>query len=339
MISKKPSSHKLPLWLPYLQEIILSPNKRTLTFKYNGGETTSQVDGIHSILLYGDALPIQPEIVELLGRKGVPIIIHRRNLATNIWIHSGVRKDTNDILTRQILTRSNTHKRHHIARTLLSAKLKSMRWCIPTPDQPFRKGMTLAQMRTIEAYWSKRYWSEFYNRLQIDDTRRGKSDLSKSLDAVSKFVSAIILRWISYHHLSAFHGFLHEPTDYPSLVYDLIEPYRSYFDKAMFDHIKTHGIDKDLPAVSIEVTKELLNSKVYTESTRQIVTVHELLHGITLSLRSYLLGETKRFVIPLAGKPNGGRPRKVTFTLYGRSAGKTPFIKEAHSVAAASVLS
>lgn len=60
-------------------------------------------------------------------------------------------------------------------------------------------------------------------------------------------------------------------------------------------------------------------------SNRQIVTFHELLHGVVLALRAYLFGNSHRFIIPSVDKPNGGRPVKAGYLLYGRSAGKTDF--------------
>lgn len=77
----------------------------------------------------------------------------------------------------------------------------------------------------------------------------------------------------------------------------------------------------------------MLDEKVYIPLTRQIVTRQEMLHGVVLSLKFYFLGRQKKFLIPLPGKPNGGRPAKVEFLLYGRHAGKTDFwaqAKEAH---------
>ncbi len=85
-------------------------------------------------------------------------------------------------------------------------------------------------------------------------------------------------------------------------------------------------------STGIVATKELLNEKCYVPMTRQIVTHQELLHGIVLSLKYYVLGKQRKFLIPLPGKPNGGRPPKVNFLLYGRHAGKTNFWKEARVV-------
>ena len=69
--------------------------------------------------------------------------------------------------------------------------------------------------------------------------------------------------------------------------------------------------------------------------TRQIVTNQELLHGIVLSLKYYLLGRQRKLHIPVPGKPTGGRPAKIEFKLYGRHAGKTDFWAAARAVSAA----
>jgi hypothetical protein len=62
---------------------------------------------------------------------------------------------------------------------------------------------------------------------------------------------------------------------------------------------------------------------------RQIVTRQELLHGAVLSLKYYLLGKQRKFLVPLESQPKGGRPPKVKFLLYGRHAGRTDFWDEA----------
>jgi len=88
--------------------------------------------------------------------------------------------------------------------------------------------------------------------------------------------------------------------------------------------VTTPDEDKWLP-YSINAIKDWLNASTYVPLTRQIVTHQELLHGIVLSLKHYLLGQQRKFHIPLPGKAKGGRPAKVGFKLYGRHAGKTDF--------------
>ncbi|MEZ6331056.1 MAG: CRISPR-associated endonuclease Cas1 [Candidatus Saccharimonadales bacterium] len=173
-------------------------------------------------------------------------------------------------------------------------------------------------MRNIEALHAKQYWQAFYKELGAPAGfhRRDSNPYSQALDANSKFVSSIILRWISYHHMSPYHGFLHEPSDYPALMYDLFEPYRSLFDQHFLRAWKLGGMRTDpktLTPATIAISKEVLNNKVYVPLTRQIVTYQELLHGVVISLKYYLNDNEKRFLIPLPGKPNGGRPSKVKF--------------------------
>jgi hypothetical protein len=56
---------------------------------------------------------------------------------------------------------------------------------------------------------------------------------------------------------------------------------------------------------------------VYCHETRQEVKRKALLHGVVLALRSYLLNETTRFVIPTEGKRIGGRPLKLAYRMPG----------------------
>lgn len=50
-------------------------------------------------------------------------------------------------------------------------------------------------------------------------------------------------------------------------------------------------------------------------------TLGELYHSAVLSLRAYLLGISKRIVLPIPGTPNGGRPINAGYRMYGRIAG------------------
>ncbi len=189
------------------------------------------------------------------------------------------------------------------------------------------------QLRNIEAVHAKRYWRAYFNELGYPEyTRRGDNPASAALNAASKFISGIVLRWIIYHHLSPYHGFLHRPSDYLSLVYDLMEPTRGTFELELLKTWKNGAVPDMWLASGISSIKESLNTKVYTGLTRQIVTRQELLHGTVLSLMYYLAGKQRKFLVPTETKPNGGRPPKVKFLLYGRHAGKTDFWNEAREI-------
>lgn len=339
--NKKPfKTRRIPLWLPYLQSADVD-TKQVGHFVYNGGEEHMPLDAISSIMIYGDSdVSLKPSTIDTICRKGIPILIHRRNLAQSIVICGNNRPDPDDTLTAQLAARTNKHTQQHIARSLLRAKFHSSNWLIQKqPEIPLHASVT--ELRSIEAIHAAHYWRRFYAALgKPDYSRRSDNPYSHSLDAGSKFLSGIVLRWISYHHLSPYHGYLHEPTSYPALVYDLLEPYRPIFDAEVLRAWKASGAQdsKRLLPITIATIKESLNRKVYVPLTRQIVTRQELLHGSVLSLKFYLLGKQKRLLIPLEGKPNGGRPPKVEFLLYGRHAGKTDFWLKAHEAATSSSL-
>jgi CRISPR/Cas system-associated endonuclease Cas1 len=257
------------------------------------------------------------------------------------WITPSIRTSAkDDILSKQIQFRSNERKRAHIAKKILQAKFKSMSWLVPYPMTFDGQKYTVEQMVNIEAQHAKLYWGRYYKLLGHGRyTRRGKPNTMKSiLDAVSKLTSGITLRYIIYHSMSPYHGFLHVPTDYPALVYDLMEPYRGYFEKIVFDTVReagSEGIDaKDYLARCIVAVENYLDSSVYTDTTRQVVTFQELLHGSILSLRSYLQGTSRQLILPIPGRPNGGRPVRVGYKLYGRAAGPTDFWNHANEVSA-----
>lgn len=328
------------LWLPYISDVNL--RGKQVKFIYKGGELTIRWMDIHSIMFYGESVDFPQKFLEKCSFYKIPVIIHRRNMTRAVIIAPTLPPDQENILERQILFRKNKKKRAYIGKRLLQSKFKSINWLFPTNRNLLYRLTDLNQMLSIESWCAKRYWQEFFKQLKINGKRRkGDSIVRKALDASSKFVSGIILRWILYHSLSPYHGFLHKPTDYPALVYDLMEPYRGYFDKVIFDTArelqkndsKNDLEDTRLIGASVENLKKLLEEKVYVDATRQVVTFHELLHGVVLALRAYLLGNCKRFVVPIPSKPNGGRPINAGYKLYGHHAGKTNFWPETKKIA------
>ena len=333
----KQKKRKVYLWLPYLSKIKVLP--KSGTFKYKGGEEKIQWTKIHSIMLYGISCDLPQDFFEKCAFYKIPVVIHRRHMPRAVFICPTFPQDKENIITKQILYRENEKKKAYIAKRLLQTKFKSSKWLMPVERDLLYREFKIDKMLSIESWHAKRYWNEYFKQLKISASRREKGTTAqKVLDAVSKFVSGIILRWILYHNLSPYHGYLHKPTDYPALVYDLMEPYRGYFDKVVFDTLKK-GREKEWDesktlAITIENIKEFLDTKVYVEATRQVVTFQELLHGVVLALRAYLLGNTKRFIVPLPSRPNGGRPIKSGYQLYGHKAGITNFWPETKEIAA-----
>lgn len=321
---------RVPLWFPYTESIEIK--KTTITYVYKGGEYTGDIKDALFIMFYGGVCDLSNDFLQLCSKYGVPLCIHRRNMPRAIWITPSVQTTAkDDVLTKQILFRSNKKKQEHITKKLLKAKFKSMEWLIPYPIRFDTRRYTVDEMRNIEAHHARKYWKKYYELLGAQEfSRRGeKHAISNTLNAVSKLVSGVILRYVIYHRLSPYHGFLHTPTDYPALIYDLMEPYRGYIDKVVFDTIlkaKEEGCDeKRYLGRCIVAIEDFFDESIYTDTTRQIVSFQELMHGVVLSLSSYLQGKSRQFVPPIPGVPNGGRPLKLGYRLYGRSAGPTDF--------------
>lgn len=332
-----PIPRKQYLWFPYLSKINIK--KENVIFQYKGGEENIKWKYIHSIMIYGESIDLSQEFLEKCAFYKIPIVIHRRNMVRAVFIASTLPPDQDNIITKQILFRENIKKRTYISKKIIKAKFNSMNWLLPIRKDVLYKINNQDKIINLESTHARNYWKIYYEKLGIWGNRRTKNNIAtKCLDAVSKFVSSIILRWVLYHNLSPYHGFLHKPTDYPALIYDLLEPYRGYFDKIVFDTLKqakqqNKEKESSIIAMTIDNIKRFLDVKVYINSTRQNVTFHEVLHGIVLALRSYLLGESKRFIVPEPSKPNGGRPIKAGYKLYGHQAGKTDFWPETKQIA------
>lgn len=325
------------MWFPYTSSIELK--NTTVGFVYKGGKYTTDIGAILSIMFYGGVCNLSEDFLQLCSRYRVPICIHRRNMPHAVWItYSITTSAKEDILTKQILYRINKKKSAHITRKLLHAKFKSMEWLVPYPSRFLQAYYSVEDMRNIEAQHAKRYWKRYFELLGFNKySRRGANNNIKTiLDAVSKLISGVVLRYVIYHNMSPYHGFLHVPTDYPALVYDLMEPYRGYIEKIVFNTIQQAQTEecgeKEFLGRCIIAIEHYLDEMVYTDATRQIVTFQELLHGIVLAVRSYLHKESAQFIVPIPGRPNGGRPVKTGYKLYGRSAGPTDFWNVAHSI-------
>ena len=318
---------RTPIWLPYTNKITIKKNN--ICFEYKGGALSKDITEILSIMFYGSVDSLNQEFVELCTRYAVPICIHRRNMAQATWITPSISPFyDDDILSKQIDFRNSIKKSNHVCKKILDSKFKSMEWLVNIPWNWKLHGYTQKEMINIEALHARTYWQKYYKDLGFGEyTRRSENKLSAALDASSKFVSGIFLRWIIYHKLSPYHGFIHIPNSYPALVYDLMESYRGYIDKAIYDRLLgiEHPEEMDITAISLKAIEAFLDTKIYTEPTRQIVSFQELFHGSILALRAYLRGDSKGLIIPMPTKPNGGRPVKAGYKLYGRSAGPTDF--------------
>lgn len=313
---------KASIWIPYLHDIEkVKGGKWRLT--YNGGEVTIAPGHVDSIMFYGASGNLPTAFIDEMAQKRVSLLIHRRNLTMPICFLPGQRSDDTDILTKQILFRENNIRRCYIARTLVRSRFDAVSELTPVPQgekSALAKIRSIEKIRGWEATKARRYWMRYFKELGFPDAkRRTKSPLASALDAGSMFMTGILLRWIHVHKLSPVHGYLHVRTEYMSLVYDLLEPYRYIIEEAV-RRATLNGCgenDDKLTAKTLENIKHLLDETVYVPVTRQRVRRKNLLHGVVLALRAYLAGDMRRLVIPAEGRAIGGRPIKVSYTLPG----------------------
>ena len=316
---------KATLWLPYFQSVERAkPRSKTLyRFTYNGGDFEADLRQIDCIMIYGATGTLPVSFLDSLSVQGIHLLIHRRGMPQPYVFLPSQGSHSTDVLSEQLITRKHGNKRAYVARSLTSARLKSMAQRCPLPDAVFVKlsrARDLASIRNIEALMTKRYWAVYYADLGVTDSvRRDKSlAINLALDAASFFMFGILLRWVTLHRLSPWHGFLHEPTTYAALCYDLMEPYRYWFENAAERAFRSVGDDAEkLTGATINELKEALEMDVTVPQTRQVIARKNLLHGITLALRAYLNGDAARFVIPMEGMKRAGRPLTAGYRIPG----------------------
>lgn len=315
------TSGRASLWLPYFQSVRKVKGTRWL-FTYKGGEFEADLKRVDFVMLYGASGIIPVDFLDDLHSHRICLSIHRRNIPTPYVFAPTPTTDEVDALTRQIEIRQHQQKCTYIARTLIRARMNSMSWLIRSSATNLKKlaaANSVERVRALEAQETKRYWSAYFDRLGVDVARRDTGPFNSALNAGSMFLFGVILRWVLFHKLSPSHGYLHQPSSYPSLAYDLMEPYRYLIEMAVAESWEEWDDPDKLVAASISRLKAQLDESVYVPATRQTVRRKNLLHGVVLALRSYLLGEVPRLVLPIEGARKGGRPPKAGYKLPGGS--------------------
>ena len=313
---------KASLWLPYFSKVTKLKKDR-YCFEYNGGEVTAHLKKIDFIMLYGASGHLPVTFLDALNNYKIPLMIHRRNLSDPYLFIPTYPADRQDILTAQILHRQNQVKAVYISRTIIRARFNAMTSVIPLSSQTYRKlssARSIKELRMLEAQVTKRFWQKYYKELGFEGTvrRNNHAPVNQALNAGSLFLSGIILRWVLYHKLSPLHGFLHIQSNYHSLVYDLMEPFRYIIERAVQQACQEVDEIGSLVAHTIENMKILLGESVYVPATHQEVHRKSTLHGIVLALRAYLIGDMNRLILPVEGLKKGGRPPKVSYKLPGQ---------------------
>ena len=179
---------------------------QTWRFKFNGGEVDAELSKLDCIMFYGATGEIPIALIDALATHRVPLLVHRRNVGRPAVFLPAPRVDAEDMLTRQILARTNAIKRTYIARTLVRERFRSVEGALKVAASNYRrlaKARNLMRVRIWEAEHARRYWTYYFARLgHADVSRRSKGPLPSALDAGSMFLSGVILRWLLVHRLS-----------------------------------------------------------------------------------------------------------------------------------------
>ena len=317
---------KTSLWIPYFQGLERLPKGKSdrYTITFNGGSVTFHLKQIDFLMFYGATGDLPIKFLDKLAFYKIPLLIHRRNMPRPYVFFPEPGPAEKDLLSQQILVRENMIRRCYVARTLIRERIRNMESVINVSATSYKKLSAcrdLQQIRSIESTITQRYWNAYYQSLDISDlTRREKGHpVNAALDAGSFFLFGILLRWLLFHKFSPYHAYLHEPTSYPSLCYDLMEPYRVFIEQAVHEAYLEVGEEKldRLTGVSLGKLKLALSKVVYVPASRQSIARKNLLHGVVLALRGYLLGEMRRIVIPVEGEKKGGRPPKLSYRIPG----------------------
>jgi CRISPR/Cas system-associated endonuclease Cas1 len=313
-------SRKASVWIPYL-EGVEKVKGTTYKLSFNGGPADIDLKRVDCLLIYGAAGSLPVDFLEALNNYSITLLIHRRNVPTPMVFHPLNTKDQADVLSKQIIFRQDTRRRVYVAKALIAARLRSMAWLAPIATVRFaqlRSCRKLEHVRQIEAEQTRNYWERYYLRAGISDVaRRSVHPINAALDAGSFFMFGVLLRWVLFHRMSPAHGFMHEPTDYQSLVFDLMEPYRVIFERAVLDAWLANPETDTLTARSLSILKGSLGDDAFVGAARATASRKSLLHAVVLALRAYLLGEMSRLVIPMEGGSLTGRPPKLSYSVPG----------------------
>lgn len=310
-------------YLPYLESLVRKGGAKSKCWiaRFQGGQVDLPLNSLEAVMIYGDAGDVPVAFLADAGDTGTSVVFHTRHEKTPLTLMPRTRTDRRDLLGAQIRAKSSKRKSLVVAKALITARVRQMGWLLTSAEddlKAIRQAPDLKSLRAIEAQYSKRYWDKYFSTLGLrGDGRRSDNPVSKALNALSAFTGPLFLRWLTTHGLSANHGYLHEPTSYEALVFDLMEPVRHWFEQCIYQEAFDGGLD-NLTARATSRYKRLLEGWVEVPSLQVSAKRKFVLYGMVLALRSYLLGEVNHVHLPMDSlERSKGRPVKVKYRLPG----------------------
>ncbi len=310
-------------YLPYLKSLTRkgSAKNKCWIAQFQGGEVDLNLPRLEAVMVYGDSGEIPVAFLADAGDTGTGVIFHTRHKKTPLTLMPRTRSDRRDLLGAQIQAKHSKRKSLVIAKAFVMARVRQMGWLLASSEDrltDIRQAPDLASLRSIEAQYSKLFWEKYFATLYMEsDTRRSENPVSQALDALSSFSAPLFVRWLMAHGLSINHGYLHEPTSYEALVFDLMEAVRHWAEQCVYQEAIEGGLD-DLTARATSRYKRLLEDWVEVPSLQVSAKRKFVLYGMVLALRSYLLGEVNHVHLPMDSLVRSkGRPVKVGYRLPG----------------------
>lgn len=309
-------------YVPYLAQLSRAGAKKHRRWRatFQGGEIELTLPRLNAVMIYGVSGDVPVEFLSDASDERVNVVFHTRHKKTPLSLLPRPRADRHDILTAQIKARESPRKRVVIAKALVTARVRQMGWLISSADDELariRQCDDIASVRVIEAEYARIYWRKYFQALDLNGERRDDNPVAQALDALSSFTAPLLMRGIVQHGLSPNHGYLHEPSDYEALVYDLMEPVRHWTEQAVFEQYRKHG-EQGLTANAIKAYQAMLDARVEVPSLQVAAKRKHVLYSMVLALRDYLLGGVNHVHLPLDSlERSRGRPVKVNYRIPG----------------------
>ncbi|WP_298636759.1 CRISPR-associated endonuclease Cas1 [uncultured Umboniibacter sp.] len=310
-------------YIPYLSQITHIKSS-VYSLRYQGGECQIDLSSAISILFLGESGDLPSKFLFACRKHRVSLTLTSTHLDEPMVFHPHVRADRYDLLTKQLKTRDNIKRQAAVSKALIQAQWSGRSWLVNSANHygvELKISGHVDDIRLVEARAAALYWRKVGVLLDISGFKRSQPHpLNSLLNAAYHFVAGVLMRWVLHHGLSPYHGYLHTATSYPALVYDLLEPYRGRIERVVIDAYREDssiGVDQVIDGI-----KAWFDTAIKTEPTRQEVRGAQLLHGVVLSLRHYLLdlseeGKRNRFNVPIEVDRFPPGRKKVAFKIPG----------------------
>ena len=262
---------------------------------------------VANIALHGVDKTVQIPMEFLLdcGREHVAIVFAQLN-SDKIQILEPQFTHGIDHVTGLHAVRRSEKKSTHVARELIKAQLYNRLWS-PKPDQlkKLMAAKTTTALRFVEAELAHQYWNNWYANRRLEISRRDDHPVNDALNATSAHLAQIVSRHLINHRLPLEFGIHHVSTYSHSLVYDLMEPFRGFTERAVEEALIARS-DNLLEDSLGNFTNHLESYYTYRQGTEK-KSLQQLMEMTVMNLAHYgnsqlQTDNSARFWVPKIGR-------------------------------------